>query len=61
MHTQWKKSVISAASTLAITSLLLAVRFVFAIGPMSASDGNGRCDWIDFRDALELAAKPKLD
>jgi hypothetical protein len=28
---------------------------------MSASDGNGRCDWIDFRDALDLAAKPKLD
>jgi hypothetical protein len=42
-------------------SLEVAVRFVFAIGPMSASDGNGRCDWIDFRDALELAAKPKLD
>jgi hypothetical protein len=30
----------------------VAVRFVFAIGSMSASDGNGRCDWIDFRDAL---------
>jgi hypothetical protein len=42
-------------------SLDLAVRVVFAIEPMSASDGNARYDWIDFQGALEHPAKPTLE